>query len=78
MKKSDIEAYVIEVLKEFVYGENYAEEIQSRIGRDIDTELIDRELSGYKKKLSGINTNKTNLEGSIYNLPLDVKFREAS
>lgn len=76
LKKLDIEPYVIEALKELVRGDNYAEEIQSRIGREIDTELIDRELSGYKKKLSEVNTNKANLEDSIDNLPLDVKFRE--
>ena len=76
LKKSDIEPYVIEALKELVRGDNYADEIQSRIGREIDTELIDRELSGYKKKLSEVNTNKANLEDSIDNLPLDVKFRE--
>lgn len=76
LKKSDIEPYVIEMLKELVRGENFAEEIQSRIGKDVNTELIDRELSGYKKKLAEVNTNKTNLEDSIDNLPLDVKYRE--
>jgi len=59
-----------------VRGENFAEEIKSRIGNEIDTELIDKELSGYKKKLSEVNINKANLEDSIDNLPLDVKFRE--
>lgn len=76
LKKSDIEPYVIETLKELVRGENFAEEIQSRIGKDVNTELIDKELSGYKKKLAEVNTNKANLEDSIDNLPLDVKFRE--
>lgn len=76
LKKSDIEPYVIEALKELVRGENFAEEIKSRIGKDVSTELIDRELSGYKKKLTEVNTNKANLEDSIDNLPLDVKFRE--
>ena len=51
-------------------------EIKSRIGKDVNTELIDRELSGYKKKLAEIKTNKANLEENIDNLPLDVKFRE--
>ncbi len=76
LRKTDIEPFVIEALKELVRGENFAEEIKSRIGNEIDTELIDKELSGYKKKLSEVNINKANLEDSIDNLPLDVKFRE--
>lgn len=76
LRKTDIEPYVIEALKELVKGENFAEEIKSRIGKDVNTELIDGELSGYNKKLSEIKTNKANLEKNIDNLPLDVKFRE--
>ncbi len=76
LRKTDIEPYVIEALKELVRGENFAEEIKSRIGREINTELIDRELANYKKKLLEVNTNKTNLEESIDNMPLDVNFRE--
>lgn len=76
LRKTDIEPFVIEALRELVRGENFAEEIKSRIGNEIDTELIDKELSGYKKKLSEVNINKANLEDSIDNLPLDVKFRE--
>lgn len=76
LKKSDIEPYVVEALKELVRGENYAEEIKSRIGKEINVELIDNELSGYKKKLLELKTNKANLEESIDNLPLDTKFRE--
>ena len=33
-------------------------------------------MSGYKKKLLELKTNKANLEESIDNLPLDTKFRE--
>ncbi len=76
LRKTDIEPYVVEALKELVRGENFAEEIKSRIGKDVNTELIDRELSGYKKKLAEVNTNKANLEDSIDNLPLEIKYRE--
>lgn len=76
LRKTDIEPFVIEAIKELVRGENYAEEIKSHIGKEIDTELIEKELSCYKKKLLEVKTNKANLEDSIDNLPLDVKFRE--
>lgn len=76
LRKTDIEPYVIETLKELVRGENYAEEIKSRIGKETNTEFVDRELLGYKKKLSEVKTNKSSLEDSIDNLPLEVKFRE--
>ncbi len=76
LKKSDIEPYVINAIKELVRGENFAEEIKSRIGKEVNTELVDKELAGYKKKLLEIEANKANLEDSIDNFPLDAKFRE--
>lgn len=76
LRKTDIEPYVINAIKELVRGENFAEEIKSRIGKEVDTELIGKELSGYKRKLAEIEVNKTNLEDNIDNLPLEVKFRE--
>lgn len=76
LKKTDIEPYVIEAIMELVRGDSFAQEIESRLGQPTNTAALDRELAGYRKKLTEVETNKANLEEAIDNLPLDVKYRE--
>ena len=73
---ADIEPYVVEAIKELIRGESFAKEIESRIGQKANTEAIDTELKNYKMKLIETETNKANLEETIDNLPLDIKYRE--
>lgn len=76
LKKTDIEPYVIETIMELVRGDSFAREIERRIGQPSNSDALDRELAGYRKKLTEVETNKANLEESIDHLPLDVKYRE--
>ena len=67
---------MVEAIKELIRGESFAKEIESRIGQKANAEAIDTELRNYKKKLIETETNKANLEETIDNLPLDIKYRE--
>jgi len=76
LRKTDIEPLIIEAIREIVQDKTYAKEIQRRIGVQMDTKEIDRELKNYKEKLKEVDLNKTRLEQEIDTLPLDAKHRE--
>ena len=48
LKKTDIEPMVIEAIREIVRNEEYAQAIKKRIGVQIDTKAVDKELEGYQ------------------------------
>lgn len=50
LKKTDIEPMVIEAIREIVRNEEYAQAIKKRIGVQIDTKAVDKELEGYHIK----------------------------
>lgn len=50
LKKTDIEPMVIEAIREIVRNEEYAQAIKERIGVQIDTKAVDKELEGYSMK----------------------------
>lgn len=54
----------------------YAQAIKKRIGVQIDTKAVDKELEGYQAKLKEVDLNKTRLEREIDSLPADAKYRE--
>ncbi|WP_419078638.1 recombinase family protein [Phascolarctobacterium faecium] len=76
LKKTDIEPMVIEAIREIVRNEEYAQAIKKRIGIQIDTKAVDKELEGYQAKLKEVDLNKTRLEREIDSLPADAKYRE--
>ena len=77
MKKVNlIEPMVIEAIREIVRNEEYAQAIKKRIGVQIDTKAVDKELEGYQAKLKEVDLNKTRLEREIDSLPADAKYRE--
>lgn len=76
LKKTDIEPMVIEAIREIVRNEEYAQAIKKRIGVQIDTKAVDKELEGYQIKLKEVDLNKTRLEREIDSLPADAKYRE--
>ena len=76
LKKTDIEPMVIEAIREIVRNEEYAQAIKERIGVQIDTKAVDKELEGYQAKLKEVDLNKTRLEREIDSLPADAKYRE--
>ena len=76
LKKTDIEPMVIEAIREIVRNEEYAQAIKKRIGVQIDTKAVDKELEGYQVKLKEVDLNKTRLEREIDSLPADAKYRE--
>ena len=76
LRKTDIEPLVIEAVKELVSDKYFAKEIEKRIGMQIDTTVIDRELENYESKLKEVDLNKARLEREIDNLPVDARYRE--
>ena len=76
LKKTDIEPLVIEAIRELIKNQHFAGEIKSRIGKEIDTTTLNRELKNYESKLREIELNKTRLENEIDSLPEDIRFRE--
>lgn len=76
LKKTDIEPMVIEAIREIVRNKDYAQAIKKRIGVQIDTKAVDKELEGYRAKLREVDLNKSRLEREIDNLPIDAKYRE--
>jgi len=76
LRKTDIEPFVMEAIKELVSSKYFAREIKSRIGMQIDTSKIDKELKNYESKLKEVDLNKFRLEREIDNLPVDAKYRE--
>ena len=54
----------------------HSKEIEKRIGMQIDTSAIDRELENYESKLKEVDLNKARLEREIDNLPVDARYRE--
>ncbi len=76
LKKTDIEPLVIEAIRELIKNQHFEDEIKSRIGKEIDTTTLNRELKNYESKLREIELNKTRLENEIDSLPEDTRFRE--
>lgn len=76
LRKTDIEPLVIEAVKELVRDEFFVKEIKKRIGHQIDTRKIDKEIANYEGKLREVDLNKTRLEQEIDSLPADAKYRE--
>jgi len=75
LKKTDIEPLVIEAIRELIKNKDFAEEIKSRIGKEIDTSTLNRELKNYESKLKEVELNKARLENEIDSLPEDIRFR---
>lgn len=76
LKKTNIEPLVIEAIRELIQNQDFAAEIKSRIGKEIDTTTLNRELKNYEFKLREVNLNKTRLGNEIDSLPEDTRFRE--
>ena len=76
LKKTDIEPLVIEAIRELIQNQDFAGEVKSRIGKEIDTSTLNKELKNYEAKLKEVELNKTRLENEIDSLPEDTRFRE--
>lgn len=76
LKKTEIEPLVIGAIRELVSNETFAKEVKARIGTQIDTTTIDREIKNYEAKLREVDINKTRLENEIDTLPEDSRFRD--
>ena len=76
LKKTEIEPLVIEAIRELVSNETFAREVKARIGTQIYTTTIDREIKNYKAKLREVDLNKAHLENEIDTLPEDTRYRE--
>ena len=76
IRKTDIEPLVIEAIREMITNQDFAVEVKSRIGKEIDISTLNRELKNYESKLREVELNKSRLENEIDTLPEDTRFRE--
>lgn len=76
LMKENIEPDVIMAIKLLVTNKEFAKEIKSRIGTQIDTTQIDKEIKNYETNLRQIENNKRRLENEIDSLPEDTKYRD--
>ena len=76
LRKEVIEPDVVMAIKQLVTNKEFAKEIKSRIGTEIDTTEIDKEIKNYETNLRQVENNKRRLEGEIDSLPEDTKYRE--
>ena len=74
--KESIEPDVVLAIKQLVTNEEFAKEIKSRIGTEIDTTEVDREIKNYESNLRQVENNKRRLESDIDSLPEDTKYRD--
>ena len=65
LRKDNIEPDVIDAIKKLVIDPILANKIKDKIGKDIDTTSIDKELEGYKKHLQQVEASKRALERDI-------------
>lgn len=75
-RKDDIEPIVLNEIRNLVRNREFAEQIKSKIGKEVDTFEIDKELSGYKKSLKLCEAAKDSLEQEIDTMSLDEPHRE--
>lgn len=75
-RKDDIEPIVLSEIRNLVRNPLFAEHIKSKIGKEVDTVEIDKELSEYKKSLKLCEAVKDSLVQEIDTMPLDEPYRE--
>lgn len=75
-RKDDIEPLIISEIRNLARNEKFAEDIKSKIGKEVDTAEIDKELKEYKKSLKLCETAKNSLGEEIDTMPLDEPHRE--
>ena len=76
LMKESIEPDVVLAIKQLVTNEEFAKEIKNRIGTEIDTTEVDREIKNYESNLRQLESNKRRLESDIDSLPEDAKYRD--
>ena len=76
LRKDIIEPDVIEAVRALVRDPDFAAEVKAKIGKEVDTSEIDKELANYRKALTQAKTVKETLEREIDTLPYDAPHRE--
>lgn len=76
LRKEAIEPDVIIAIKQLVTNKEFAKEIKSRIGTEIDTTGINKEIKNYETTLRQVESNKRRLESEMDSLPEDAKYRD--
>lgn len=75
-REEQINDAVVEVIRKLVTNHKFAEVIKTKIGMQVDTSNIDKELGDCKKRLQQLNVNKTMLENQIDGLAFDDRHYE--
>lgn len=74
VRKEIVESEVLEAIKSLINNPTFAKEIKNKIGIQIDTDEIDREILNYVEKHKEVEASKKRLELSIDTLSPDVRF----
>ena len=75
-REEQIDAAVVDVIKKLVKNKKFAKVIKAKIGKQVDTSSINKELRECQKKLQQFNGNKTMLENQIDGLAFDDRHYE--
>lgn len=75
-REEQINDAVVEIIRKLVTNHKFAEVIKTKIGMQVDTSNIDKELNDCKKRLQQLNVNKTMLENQIDGLAFDDRHYE--
>lgn len=76
LRKDIIEPDVIKAVRDLVKDPDFAAEVKAKIGKEVDTSEIDKELDNYRKALIQAKAVKDTLEREIDTLPHDTPHRE--
>lgn len=67
---------MVNAIKQLVTNKEFAKEIKGRIGTEIDTTEIDKEIKNYEAKLKQVESSKRRLKTDIDNLSDYAKYRD--
>lgn len=76
IRADEIEAEVLLAIKSLVSNQVFAESIKSKIGTQVDTKHLEKELSDFTRSLQQKKTAIETLQQNINNTPFDLPYRE--
>ena len=76
LREDLIDNEVVEAVRDLVRDPLFAQEVKNKIGKEIDTSEIDKELENYRKALKQAKAVKETIEREIDTLPYDAPHRE--
>jgi site-specific DNA recombinase len=76
LREDLIDNEVVEAVRALIKDPQFAQEIKDKIGKEIDTSEIDKEIAAYRKSMKQAKAVKETLEREIDTMPYDAPHRE--